>query len=41
MTMRNRGEPRGFSKLVAPVMARMMRRATRKDLRALKTLLER
>jgi len=41
MTMRNRGEPRGFSKLFAPVMARMMRRATRKDLRALKALLER
>ena len=40
MTMRNRGEPRGFSKLFAPVMARMMRRATRKDLAALKSLLE-
>jgi hypothetical protein len=40
MTLRNRGEPRGFSKLFAPVMARMMRRATQKDLRALKALLE-
>ncbi len=27
MTLRNRGEPRGFSKLVAPVMAAAMRRA--------------
>ena len=40
MTLRNRGEPRGFSRLFAPVMARMMRRATRKDLVALKSLLE-
>jgi uncharacterized membrane protein len=41
MTLRNRGEPSGFSKLFAPVMAAAMRRATRKDLRRLKTLLER
>src|SRR5207249_4065226 len=27
MTLRNRGEPSGFSKVVAPVMARAMRRA--------------
>jgi len=40
MTMRNRGEPRGFSRMFAPVMARMMRRATRKDLALLKSLLE-
>ena len=40
MTMRNRGEPRGFSKLFAPVMARMMRRATQKDLKKLKALME-
>jgi hypothetical protein len=40
MTLRNRGEPSGFSKLAAPVMAAAMRRANRKDLARLKALLE-
>jgi uncharacterized protein YndB with AHSA1/START domain len=40
MTLRNRGTPAGFSKLVAPFMAGAVRRANRKDLAALKTALE-
>jgi uncharacterized membrane protein len=40
MTLRNRGEPSGFSKLAGPVLASAMRRANRKDLRRLKELLE-
>jgi uncharacterized membrane protein len=40
MTLRNRGEPSGFSRLVAPVMAAAMRRANQADLARLKALLE-
>jgi hypothetical protein len=40
MTLRNRGEPAGFSKLAAPVMAAAMRRANQKDLARLKAILE-
>ena len=40
MTLRNRGEPSGFAKVGAPVMAAAMRRANRKDLQALKRVLE-
>ena len=41
MTLRNRGEPRGFGRVVGPLMAAAMRRANRKDLARLKQLLER
>lgn len=41
MTLRNRGEPAGFSKLLAPIMAPAMRRANNKDLATLKAILER
>jgi uncharacterized protein YndB with AHSA1/START domain len=40
MTLRNRGEPSGFSKVGAPIMERSMRRANRRDLEQLKRLLE-
>ena len=40
MTLRNRGEPSGFSKMSGPILAAAMRRANRKDLAKLKQILE-
>jgi len=40
MSLRNFGEPTGFSKLAAPFMAFAMRRAMTQDLRRLATILE-
>jgi uncharacterized membrane protein len=41
MTLRNRGEPSGFSRFAARFIATSIRRANRKDLARLKDLLER
>lgn len=40
MTLRNRGNPSGFSRVAAPIMERAMRRATTNDLARLKAFLE-
>ena len=40
MTMRNRGEPAGFAKVGAPMMARAMRRAMSRDLERLSAILQ-
>ena len=40
MRLRNRGEPSGFSRAMAPLMTWAMRRANRKDLARLKALME-
>jgi uncharacterized protein YndB with AHSA1/START domain len=41
MRLRNRGEPSGYSRVAAPIMAAAIRRANRKDLANLKRILER
>jgi uncharacterized membrane protein len=40
MTLRNRGAPRGWSRIIALFMAAAIRRANRKDLALLKNVLE-
>lgn len=40
MTLRNAGEPTGFTAVAGPLVERAMRRATTRDLARLKTLLE-
>lgn len=40
MTLRNRGQPAGFSRVMVPIMRPAMRRANRSDLATLKALLE-
>jgi uncharacterized membrane protein len=40
MRLRNRGEPAGFSRIATPMMSLAIKRATAKDLRRLKGILE-
>jgi len=40
MTLRNRGEPAGFPRLAAPMMAIAIRHANRNDLRKLRAILQ-
>ncbi|GAA4606569.1 putative membrane protein [Actinoplanes octamycinicus] len=40
MTLRNRGEPTGFARVTAPMMAAAVRHANRQDLAALKRIVE-
>ena len=41
MTLRNRGEPSGFSRLLSPFMAVMMKKENKRDLASIKRIIER